>query len=146
MLLGYGNQQTIKTTKKYYAYALRYPDGCMLLDGSAGGNQIFYVGKGSKTRATDHIREARTVCNCRKCQIIRMVSQQGKDILIEILFESDIESDVLVYEWACIHYIHVGPFLINQEIMPMQRPKFYRYSPMHPLDASLYPNWGYKGW
>ncbi len=54
----------------FYVYSLAYPDG-----------RVFYVGKGCKQRINFHEYEARIGHQCNRCDIIRAIWDQGRQVI-----------------------------------------------------------------
>lgn len=98
----------VQITKDWYTYLLRYPK-----DYGELSNIVFYIGKGTRNRVFDHLHEARKGQGTKNAHIIRGVWANGKQIQVEIPLQSDIESDALQYEWACLCYIHASEHLTN---------------------------------
>lgn len=65
---------------KFCVYALRRPSG-----------EVFYIGKGRKSRPKAHEREAKSGVANLKCDLIREVWAAGQQIETIILFETDDE-------------------------------------------------------
>lgn len=76
---------------KYYVYTLSYPNG-----------SIFYIGKGVGNRIEHHEINALNGEKNRKSDIIRSIISSGNEILKKVVFESDIENDVLKKEYELI--------------------------------------------
>jgi len=72
---------------RFYVYALARPD-----------DRVFYVGKGQGPRVYDHERYAHRGHKCHKCNIIRKIWKQGKEVRRYILFTTDDEREALDYE------------------------------------------------
>lgn len=72
---------------RFYVYVLARPD-----------NSPFYVGKGQGKRVFKHDTEARSGHRCHKCNVIRKIWKQGKDVRRYIVFTSDSEQEALDYE------------------------------------------------
>lgn len=97
-------------TKPYYVYTLAYSDGT-----------VFYVGKGTGDRIHQHEYEAaRTDAdvhhyynNPRKCAVIREIWARGEQVKKSILFETDVELNAYIYEWALINMLYQGKDLTN---------------------------------
>lgn len=86
---------------QYYVYTLAYSDG-----------QVFYVGKGQGRRVYQHETEARSGCNCSKCQIIRKIWASGMQVLKNIIFETNEEQKALEQEAQLINQ-YDGSLLAN---------------------------------
>lgn len=93
------------TEKKFYTYTLAYPVEM--------GGYVFYVGKGTSDRMLEHEIEANNDGRGRKCVVIRGIWAKGYQIEKYIVFESDIEQDVLLYEWAGINMLYASHWLTN---------------------------------
>lgn len=89
----------------YYIYTYAYPDPDP--DGT-----VFYVGKGTKGRIDEHEREARSVCTCQKCQVIRQIWASGKPVQKRIVYETFDEVEALAYEYDLIKQ-YAGASLTN---------------------------------
>jgi hypothetical protein len=74
-------------TKKYFVYALCYPNGAP-----------FYIGKGTGNRVNFHLKEAASGSLSDKSVIIRSITEAGDQVKIRVFFESDDEMEVLRYE------------------------------------------------
>ncbi len=72
---------------KYYVYTLARPD-----------STVFYVGKGSGKRITQHEQEALRGCPCEKCAMIRELWQQGATVQRTIVLHTDNEQAALAHE------------------------------------------------
>ena len=93
------------TQKKYYVYLYRYPDEM--------GGHVFYVGKGTGDRILTHEIEAAKGYRGRKCEVIRAIWGNGYQVQKQIVYETDIQQDALIYERASINTIWAGPYLTN---------------------------------
>ena len=99
--------------KKYYVYTLAYPDGT-----------VFYIGKGTGDRIHEHERYAALsdemmkyyYRNREKCQVIREIWAQGGEVQKSILYETDVELDAYIYEWALINMIYHDTRLTNSNV------------------------------
>jgi hypothetical protein len=80
--------------KTFYVHTLASPDG-----------PVFYVGKGKDFRIDDHEKEARRGCNCRKCNVIRMIWSLGKEIRKFVIFTTDDEEEAYNHEIEIIRRI-----------------------------------------
>jgi hypothetical protein len=94
----------------YYVYTLAQPTG-----------EVFYVGKGQKDRINDHEKQALRSTyrndigvNQRKCNVIREIHAQGQQIVKTKVFETPVEQDAYIYEWALIHLIYGIEKLTNK--------------------------------
>lgn len=92
-----------KQGKRFYVYLLCKPSG-----------KPFYVGKGTRNRVDMHEREAQGGCGCHKCRTIRKIQRQGKQIVKQIIFETDNEIQAYKYESDLIDTIGLC-FLTNQK-------------------------------
>lgn len=70
--------------RDYYVYTLAYPDGT-----------VFYVGKGSGYRMTQHESEALRGVQSPKCDVIRKIIATGEKILKRKVLEHLTESEAL---------------------------------------------------
>jgi LEM3-like protein/NUMOD3 motif-containing protein len=75
----------------YYVYILARPNGVP-----------FYVGKGKGSRLFDHDAEARSGHKCHKCNVIRKIWKQGKEIQRYTVFTTMNEQEALAYECELI--------------------------------------------
>lgn len=92
-------------TKRYYVYTLAHPNG-----------MIFYVGKGTKSRAVSHLSEARKrMCSCQKCKIILGIWKAGLEVTVSYVFETDDEATALAREAELIHDLQHDYPLCNWE-------------------------------
>jgi hypothetical protein len=80
-----------KKYARYYVYALAYPD-----------ERIFYVGKGQGNRIDKHEMEARQGVQSVKCDIIRGIWAEGKEVVKRKLAFFDSENDALRHEISLI--------------------------------------------
>ncbi len=100
---------SVEQQKKYYVYTLAYPDDI-----------VFYVGKGQDDRIDRHEHDAcrsdeaikSRYLNLEKCQVIRTIWEQGKQVKKNIVFETDIELDAYIYEWVLINMVYADQ-LVN---------------------------------
>lgn len=76
---------------QWYVYTLSTP-----------ADRIFYVGKGCGDRVDQHEKEARKGHRCHKCNTIRRVWREGKEIKKAIVFRTHIEQAAYDYESALI--------------------------------------------
>jgi len=93
------------TEKKFYTYTLAYPVEM--------GGHVFYVGKGTSDRMLEHEIEAKNIDKSRKCVVIRGIWAKGYQIQKQIIFESDVEQDALLYELIGINMLHASSWLTN---------------------------------
>ena len=94
--------------RQYYVYEVSYPEGMPNLAGI-----VFYVGKGSNlSRMDNHFQEARSGCDCSKCQSIRSVWDAGLAVVRRIVFESPLEREAFNEERRRI-LLHESPYLTN---------------------------------
>lgn len=86
--------QKTKESIKYYVYILIDPRY----------NQIFYIGKGKDNRCFSHIDEAinNTDNISEKCDHIREILNNSKNVIIKILRHNLTEDEALLVESACI--------------------------------------------
>lgn len=105
----------ITVTKKYYTYRLRYPAGYQLPSGEDLSNVVFYIGKGSGQRPLCHLREAYAGQLGRVHVAIREVWKSGKQIQVEIPFESDIKEEAALYERGDIRKYTIYGHLVNRQ-------------------------------
>lgn len=78
-------------SKTFYVYILLRPN-----------NAPFYVGKGKGDRITHHELEAKRGHTCHKCSVIRKIWSNGGEVLKQVVFETDDESEALAQECAFI--------------------------------------------
>lgn len=77
-----------------YVYEFSSPEG---MPECAG--RVFYVGKGtSLQRMNNHLDEAATGCDCRKCEAIRSLWDSNLAVVRRIVFETLSEDDALQEE------------------------------------------------
>ena len=82
----------------------------------------FYVGKGTRGRMFAHEEEARTECDCQKCQKIRDLWSRGKTIIKHIVFETFNEGEAYQYEHKLIsEYVDT---LLNLAHTPRRKKKY----------------------
>lgn len=93
---------TSKTCKLFYVYVLSRPDG-----------RPFYVGKGKGQRIFQHEWDAQRGIKNYKCNIIRKIWREGREVHRSIVFISPNELDALHFETTLIHAIG-RPYLANQ--------------------------------
>lgn len=105
--------------KKYYVYLFWYPEDYQDENGSTElAGIVFYVGKGSINaagidRIDQHEKEARLGYAARRYDVIRKIWRLGYQVQKAKVYETDVERDALIYEWACIQCIYAGPYLAN---------------------------------
>jgi hypothetical protein len=87
---------------QFYVYILARPN-----------DKPFYVGKGCGNRVMVHDTEARSGCDCRKCQVIRDIWKKGGKVHRYIVFTTDNELEALAYERETIA-LHGRDNLCNQ--------------------------------
>jgi hypothetical protein len=75
---------------KYYVYTLAYPESM--------GGAVFYVGKGSGYRITNHEQQARRGVSSRKCEIIRQIWTNGEEVVKTIIKDQLTEDKSLALE------------------------------------------------
>lgn len=95
----------------WYNYLHMYPDG-YVKNGIDLTDVVFYVGKGQKARIDEHEKEARTDCECNKCEVIREIWLDGYPVKKRIVFETLVESDALKNEKSLIA-LHASEYLTN---------------------------------
>lgn len=88
-------------SRPWYVYYHAYPDG-----------RKFYIGKGTGKRLFDHEAEARTDCECEKCQVIRGIWASGGFVQKGFLFETFDETEALQWEKKEIAE-NDSPWLLN---------------------------------
>lgn len=86
---------------RFYVYELARPDG-----------RVFYVGKGTGRRIRRHESEARTICQCHKCNVIRKIWRDGGVVTYAIVLETDDESLAFQFEQERIAF-HGRDVLVN---------------------------------
>lgn len=91
--------------RPWYVYFHAYPDG-----------RKFYIGKGTGSRLFAHEVEARTGCECEKCQVIRGIWADGGFVLKGIVFETFDEAMALQREKDEIAE-NISPWLVNVRLM-----------------------------
>lgn len=97
-----------KTPNSHYVYEFSYPEGMPEV-----GGIVFYVGKGSSlSRMDNHFQEARSECDCAKCQTIRVVWDAGLVVVRRIVFESPLERETFNEERRRI-LLHESSYLTN---------------------------------
>ncbi len=104
---------SVEQQKKYYVYTLAYPDDI-----------VFYVGKGQDDRIDRHEHDAcrsdeaikSRYLNLEKCQVIRTIWEQCKQVKKNIVFETDIELDAYIYEWVLINMVYADQ-LVNIHLL-----------------------------
>lgn len=119
--------------KRYYVYTLAYPNG-----------EVFYVGKGVGNRMYHHEVEAASTArvayrNRKKLEVIREVWASGGQVQKSIVFETDVEEDAFMYEWALINMACTAERLTNvstsgmrKSFVPEPRPKYKSLSQIPP--------------
>jgi predicted DNA-binding transcriptional regulator AlpA len=89
----------VQAKKRHYVYTLAYPDGT-----------VFYIGKGSGYRILQHEYDASKGYdfhnNPKKCSVIRDIWKQGEQVQKNVVFETDVERDAIIYEWALINMVY----------------------------------------
>ena len=68
-----------KLTKRFYVYILY------------DGDKPFYVGKGTGNRSREHLSEANRGHECHKCNKIRKVWREDRDVTIRYVYQTDAE-------------------------------------------------------
>ncbi len=126
---------SVEHQKKYYVYTLAYPDGT-----------VFYVGKGQDDRLHCHEYDARhsdeeiksRYLNLEKCQIIRSIWEQGKQVEKNIVFETDVELDAYIYEWTLINMVYTGQLVNIHSGGQTRSTPIYKLAPTpQPREASF---------
>ena len=91
--------------KPYYVYALIDP---------TQDNQIFYIGKGTKVRGLDHIKEAKELEKTSpKLDRIRKIENQNSEVLVRVLCRFDTEPEAFAVEAILIHWVYGYENLTN---------------------------------
>lgn len=96
-------------SKTHYVYTLSYPPI------GEHASEVFYVGKGTKSRLFMHEDEAASGTQSRKCDIIRSIWSQGGQVLKTIVYSTKVEMDALVYEWVLINMVFPPGTLTNEK-------------------------------
>lgn len=99
---------------KFYVYTLAYPVTVPF------ARAVFYVGKGQGKRVKAHETEAKSLCGCRKCEVIRHIWGVGAQVLREIIYETDDESEALRVEQEAINGTYASPYLVNLQHNPIE--------------------------
>jgi hypothetical protein len=108
--------------KKYYVYELAYPESM--------GGAVFYIGKGCarnagkgmRDRIDDHEKQARRPLsqtkdygrNVETCKVIQDIWAHGEEVAKRKVYETGIEQDAYIYEWALIHMVYGHDNLTNK--------------------------------
>jgi len=100
--------------KKYYVYELAYPESM--------GGAVFYIGKGMRDRIDDHEKQARRPLsqtkdsgrNVETCKVIQDIWAHGEEVAKRKVYETGIEQDAYIYEWALIHMVYGHDNLTNK--------------------------------
>lgn len=71
----------------WYVYVLARPNG-----------KPFYVGKGKNRRVFRHDTEARSGCDCHRCNVIRKIWRSGGEVQRYIIFTTNLEQEAFDYE------------------------------------------------
>ena len=91
--------------KSYYVYALIDP---------TQDNQIFYIGKGTKVRGLDHIKEAKEhEKTSPKLDRIRKIENQNFEVIFRVLCRFDTEPEAFAVESILIHWVYGHENLTN---------------------------------
>ena len=91
------NDSDILELKKYYVYELRDPSG----------NDVFYVGKGTGTRARQHIGDAlNSDINTAKLQRIREIHNRNQEVIIIIIGRYKTEEEAFAVESTLIKWVY----------------------------------------
>lgn len=93
--------------RQFYVYTLSRPST------DKWPNEVFYVGKGTKSRIFDHEEEALRGKKSKKCSAIRDVWAQGGQVQKTMLYQTGVESDALIYEWVLINMVFASNTLTN---------------------------------
>lgn len=96
-----------KQQKPYYVYTLAHPPTVPF------ANIVFYVGKGQGKRVDAHEMEARGMCQCKKCEVIRHIWGVGGQVQKTIIYETDDESEALAFEQQAISFTYASSHLVN---------------------------------
>lgn len=88
-------------TKRFYVYVLSD-------DGTP-----FYVGKGSGSRVTDHEADAARGHACYKCNKIRKMWREGREVQKSIVLRTDDETEAYRHEAKLITHIGLGQLTNN---------------------------------
>lgn len=79
---------------QYYVYELAYPE--------LMGGEVFYIVKGKNNRINEHEQEARRGIQSEKCDVIRFIWSEGKQIVKRKTQENMEESEAYTLEIALI--------------------------------------------
>jgi excisionase family DNA binding protein len=135
---------SIHHRERYYVYALAYPPNYHDSINNLSG-VVFYVGKGTGDRIDFHELEAgnrSSVCRCRKCNVIRKIWADGKQVQKCKLLEGVKESEAFAFEQKCILDLYASPYLINKRDNPLYSKQGCKIAPTkvpHRLDEDT-PN------
>lgn len=100
--------------RQFYVYTLSRPPT------DNRPNEVFYIGKGTKSRVFDHEEETVKGIKSKKCDVIRDIWAQGGQVQKTILYATFIERDALIYEWFLIHVLFSSGNLTNVKLIPKQ--------------------------
>lgn len=116
---------------QYYVYTLSRPstDTCP--------NQVFYVGKGTKSRVFDHEMEAQKGKKSKKCDIIREIWSSGGQVQKTIVYQTSVENDALIYEWVLINMVFGPSTLTNVRLSNFNRRATIRVHSARPSASSV---------
>ena len=98
-------------TWNYYVYMLEWPS-----TDEQHPNEVFYVGKGTKSRLFEHEEEAVRGRQSRKCDVIRAIWASGGQVQKTIRYQTSIEQDALIYEWVLINMVYDSANLTNVQV------------------------------
>lgn len=94
----------------YYVYTLSHPNG-----------MVFYVGKGTGTRAEHHLAEARSkTCRCDKCRIIHKIWKDRLEVKIDRVFETENHEEARQHERDLISQLRRRYPLCNKQLNPLR--------------------------
>lgn len=105
----------------FYVYTHAYPDNFINAEGLDVSNAIFYVGKGTGDRIFGHETEARSGVVTKKCDVIREIWAQGREVVKAIVFETDDEQEAYKVERILINTLKPTGRLTNGCISQNER-------------------------